>query len=175
MSKSTVLLVELHMMKQRLERTDVCCRIRWSQSEQTSFWETQVSSNLQTLEKINTSLLVPLSHMSTENAVVSPACFQQGRRIGISKKKQQHSSVDTQWVALIKLHHNGIQSLWKDNYRWLLYPPQVFILAESQTSVRKTSNVPKDSHTNFLEKQKKILSGKFSKLRNTASKIKCII
>lgn len=37
-----------------------------------------------------------------------------------------------------------------------MYSPQGFILAESQTSLRKTSNIAKDSHTNFLG-QKKIL------------------
>lgn len=47
MSRNTVLLVELFMMKQKLERTDVCCRIRWSHREQTSFCERQVSSSLQ--------------------------------------------------------------------------------------------------------------------------------
>lgn len=46
-SRKTVLLVELFMMKQRLARTDVCCRIRWSHREQTSFCERQVNSSLQ--------------------------------------------------------------------------------------------------------------------------------
>lgn len=46
--ESEVLLVELHMMKQRLEHTDACCRIRWSHREQTSFWDKHINSNLKT-------------------------------------------------------------------------------------------------------------------------------
>ena len=41
-----LLLVELHMMKQRLEHTEVCCRTLSSHREDTSLWDTQVSSSL---------------------------------------------------------------------------------------------------------------------------------
>lgn len=72
MSKRKVLLVELHIMKRRLGRTDVWRCIRWSHREPTSFWETQVSTNLQTWsEKQNIALSVRLSHTSTENANVT--------------------------------------------------------------------------------------------------------
>lgn len=120
MSKSTVLLVELHMMKQRLERTDVCCRIRWSHREQTSFWETQVSNNLRTSakqkkQKDKSSLSVSLSLTCLHKMQMSPACFQQGRRICISKKKQQHSTVDTGSYITYTQSPKCTQSIQKEN------------------------------------------------------------
>lgn len=57
-NKSPVLLVELLMMKHRLERTDGCCCIRRRHRAETSFWETHVSSNLQSWEKMNASARV---------------------------------------------------------------------------------------------------------------------
>lgn len=59
-SRRTVLLVELFMMKQRLARTDVCCRIRWSHREQTSFCERQVNSSLQKAQ--NRKMKAPMVH-----------------------------------------------------------------------------------------------------------------
>lgn len=50
-------------------------------------------------------------------------------------------------------NHSGVQNILKgDDF----YLRQVFILAQSQTSLRKTSNISKNSYTNFLEKQKRI-------------------
>lgn len=83
----------------------------------------------------------------------SPAGFQQRRRICISKKKQQHITVDTVSSITHTQPQQWTKSIQKKKKK-LIYPPQAFILAESQTSVRKTSNVPKDPHTNFLKKQK---------------------
>lgn len=81
------------MMKQRLERTDVCCRIRWSHREQTSFWERQVSSSLQVSQKRDEHLASSL-RFGLWKVQMSPARFQQGWRICVSKKQQQHLPVD---------------------------------------------------------------------------------
>lgn len=59
------------MMKQRLERTDVCCRIRWSHREQTSFWERQVSSSLQISKKETWTLGFFTPFQSLERANVT--------------------------------------------------------------------------------------------------------
>lgn len=87
--KNKVLLVELDMMKQRLVRTDGCCRIRSSQREQTSFWETQVSSNLVKKNSIN-MYYISLSRLchdlrKYEHLLVSRMV---GGSICISKEKQ---------------------------------------------------------------------------------------
>lgn len=80
---------------------------------------------------------------------MSPARFQQGWRICVSKKQQQHLPVDAGGTAFTDPpSHRGS---WT-NY---MHSPQVFILAESRTSGRKTGDVSEDSHANFLQEWKK--------------------
>lgn len=43
-------------------------------------------------------------------------------------------------------------------WTYYMHSPQVFILAESRTSDRKTGNVSEDSHTNFLQEWEKTTS-----------------
>lgn len=151
-NKNKVLLVELHMTKQRLERTDVCCRIRWSHSEQTSFWEKQVSSSLQTSRgKMKISPSVSVSHI-----YIKCKChLLASRSVGGSVSPRSSSSTDL-WT------HGKLHLLDWSPFLYNIYwrtlanddfcPPQVLVLAQSHTSFRKTSNVPEDSHTNFLKK-----------------------
>lgn len=76
-------------------------------------------------ENMNTVLSQSLRPTCLHKMQMSPACFQDGRRICIPKKEQQHSTVDTQGIALIRMNHNIVQNLWKDNlptlslhFRW---------------------------------------------------------
>lgn len=78
---------------------------------------------------------------------MSPARFQQGWRIRVSKKQQQHLPVD----AGRNCTYRFTITQWLLDIRYFMHSPQVFILAESRTSVGKTGDVSEDSHTNFLQ------------------------
>lgn len=82
---------------------------------------------------------------------MSPARFQQGWRICVPKKQQQHLPVDAGGTALTDSSHSGC-------WTYCMHSPQVFVLAESRTSVRKTGDVSEDSHTNFLQEWEKTTS-----------------
>lgn len=72
-------------------------------------------------------------------------------RVGgsVSPRRSNSTALWTQGVTLHTLKHNRAGSLSKRKSQ--VDPPQVFILTETHTSVRKTRNVPKDSHTNLLQ------------------------
>lgn len=51
---------------------------------------------------------------------------------------------------------------WSHRVDKNIYSPQVFILAESRTSVRKTGDIPEDSYTDFLQERTKKYKSKTS-------------
>lgn len=67
---------------------------------------------------------------------MSPACFQDGRRICVSKKKQQHSSVDAQGAVLFTLNHNDVTKTIKGQLLMMTstHPKSSFWLRVRQVS-----------------------------------------